>query len=99
MRGCWLLLVIGLGCARREIPAEIPVASVHSDPLEGARIMLLGNAREVVADEVGLYRRRYLAALAQIPGVAEAFDIVSVHCYFDGDELSPLVNMLGMTMK
>ena len=82
MRGCWLLLVIGLGCARREIPAEIPVASVHSDPLEGARIMLLGNAREVVADEVGLYRRRYLAAH---PGAAGYIDFADWSTRWLGD--------------
>ncbi len=65
MRGCWLLLVIGLGCARREIPAEIPVASVHSDPLEGARLASRRNDQKQALE-------LWTGVLSRAPGNPEA---------------------------
>ena len=38
MNGRWLWLMLVFGCAKREIPAEIPVSSIQTDPLEGARL-------------------------------------------------------------
>jgi len=55
MNGRWLWLILVFGCAKREIPAEIPIFSIQTDPLEGARL--------------ASRRNDHLQALAQWTGV------------------------------
>lgn len=50
----------------------------------------------------GLYRsalpagRAYLAEVLAVPGAREAFDILSLHCYFSGDNLDPVQRSMRM---
>jgi putative heme iron utilization protein len=65
--GTPILLISRLAVHTKNILADNRVSlmldeRVEGDPLEGARIMLLGRAEEVASDELAMVRRRYLNA-------------------------------------
>lgn len=61
----WLWLVLVFGCARREIPSEIPVATIQADPLEGARLASRRNDHQQALE-------LWTAVLSKVPGNPEA---------------------------
>src|ERR1700740_2966456 len=65
--GTPILLISRLAVHTKNILADNRVSLMlderaEGDPLEGARIMLLGGAEEVASDELAMVRRRYLNA-------------------------------------
>jgi putative heme iron utilization protein len=65
--GAPILLISRLAVHTKNILADSRVSlmldeRVAGDPLEGARIMVAGNAKELSGDKAALARRRYLAA-------------------------------------
>lgn len=77
--GSPILLISRLAIHTRNILADLRVSLMldertEGDPLEGARIMLLGTARQASSDEVALYRRRYLGAHPNAEGYIDFAD-------------------------
>ena len=65
--GTPILLISRLAVHTKNILADARVSLMldertDSDPLEGARIMLMGRAEEVASDHLEIVRRRYLNA-------------------------------------
>lgn len=65
MNARWLLLVLALGCARRETPNKVPVAPVQANPMELAR---LASQRYDHSQALALWT----TLLSQAPGNPEA---------------------------
>lgn len=77
--GSPLLLLSRLAVHTRNLLADARVSLMlderaEGDPLEGARIMLLGTAVEAAAADVPLWRRRYLAAQPGAEGYIDFTD-------------------------
>ncbi|WP_022722778.1 HugZ family protein [Rhodopseudomonas sp. B29] len=77
--GSPILLISRLAIHTRNILADPRVSLMldertEGDPLEGARIMLLGTAHQAGNDEVALYRRRYLGAHPNAEGYIDFAD-------------------------
>ena len=70
-----------------ETPAEYAAVLVHSSAAIKAA------DPDAIVLSAGMYRphtgpgRRYLEAVLAEPGAREAMDVLSLHCYFDGDDL------------
>lgn len=65
MNARWLWLLLVFGCARREIPAEIPVAPIQADPFEGARLASRRNDHQQALE-------LWTVVLTRAPGNPEA---------------------------
>ena len=89
----------------RGAPTRVPPEDFQT-AAEYAQVLVWTSAAIKQADptatvlSAGMYRphtapgRRYLAEVLDWPGAREAVDVLSLHCYFDGDELGPIERTL-----
>jgi len=85
----------------RDVTTHVDPATFET-PAQYARVLIATGAAIRKADptatilSAGIYRpqtpqgRAYLADVLRQPGAMDAFDVLSLHCYFDHEELGPV---------
>ena len=81
------------GAAQRVDPEDFQTPAEYAQVLVRSAAAIRAADPEATVLSAGMYRpatrpgRAYLEAVLAEPGALEAFDVLSLHCYFDGDEL------------
>lgn len=88
------------GAPKRVEPEDFQTASEYAQVLVWTSAAIKQADPTATVLSAGMYRphtapgRRYLAEVLAWPGARAAIDVLSLHCYFDGDELGPIERTL-----